>query len=460
MTKKNRDRALPPAEGEGDRALDDPNLSTPFANHPRLKRAWHLFQGGLLIFPLFPALGAIAMGLASLSAWQQNYRKILQLPLNRGLGLLALVLIASSCFAVNPGDAFLGLANLLPFFIVFAGLSQLVQMPMQLRRMAWICVISSIPVFILGVGQILGEWASPQWVWTIWGWGLERGGNPPGRMASAFMYANILAVYLLIVSILGLGVAIETVQAWRRNPTLKQQWLLLFLVVALLGNGFALLLTHSRNAWGTAASACLAFALYLGWYWMVAGAIAVSGSVLWASFGPLWGREALRQVVPGLLWRRLSGEMYDPPVLEALRVSQWQFALSMTRDRPALGWGLRSFSSLYEAKTQLWFGHPHNLFLMLSAEAGIPATLLLCAIAGWVLARAVLLLRLWSKALRPQWYRDRIILLTYIIAFASCVVFNLLDVTLFDLRVNTYGWILLSATCGVVYRYQFLLPRS
>jgi O-antigen ligase len=455
---RDRDRELSPASEESDRALFAPHLSSPFLNHPRLKRAWQLFQGGLLIAPVLPAWGTIVMTIASLIAWQQDARKILKLPLNQGLGLLALILILSSCFAVNAGNALLGLANLLPFLIVFAGLSQLLQTPAQLRRMAWIVIFSSIPIVILGLGQMLGEWTTPKLVWSILGWGLERGGNPPGRMASTFMYANLLGFYLLIVLMLGLGVAIETFQMWRKNPTLKQQWLLLFLVVVLLGNGLALLLTSSRNAWGVAAIGCLVFVVYLGWYWLVAGAGVGAGLVLWASLGPSWGRDTARQIVPSLLWRRLSGEMYEPAAVEALRTSQWKFTLSMTRDRPVLGWGLRSFSQLYEAKTQFWFGHPHNLFLMFSAEAGIPATLLLCAIAGWVLARAVLLLRLWSKALRPQWFGDRIILLAYIVAFASCVLFNVLDVTVFDLRANAYGWILLSALCGVVYRYQFLLP--
>lgn len=421
---------------------------------------WQMLQGGLLIFPLVPALGAIAFGGAILGAWIQHYRAIVRHPLNRAFVLLCLLLLVSSCFAFKPGDAFLGLANLLPFFIAFAALSQLIQTPAQLRRMAWICVVASIPIILLGLGQMLGGWTSPKLVWTIFGWGLEANGNPPGRMASAFMYANILAAYLLMVLMLALGVAVETFQTWRKSRAIAQQWRLLFLAVAISGNLWALTLTSSRNAWGAAAIGFLIFALYLGWYGWIAGVSAGAGIVLWASFGPAWGRSALRGIVPGFLWRRLSGEMYDPAPIDALRTSQWQFALEMTRDRPLLGWGLRNFSPLYEAKTQLWFGHPHNLFLMLSAEAGILALLLLCAIAGWILARAVVLLSIWSKALRPQWQRDRVILLAYIVAFASCVLFNFLDVTLFDLRVNAYGWILLSALCGVADRYQLLLGEA
>jgi O-antigen ligase len=101
------------------------------------------------------------------------------------------------------------------------------------------------------------------------------------------------------------------------------------------------------------------------------------------------------------------------------------------------------------------------MLLMLTAETGIPGTVLFCGLIGWVLAQAVLLLGMWSDVAptvgRYQWHQDRLILFSYLMAFAGCTLFNLLDVTLFDLRVNTLGWLLLAAICGVVYRYRALL---
>ena len=34
------------------------------------------------------------------------------------------------------------------------------------------------------------------------------------------------------------------------------------------------------------------------------------------------------------------------------------------------------------------------------------------------------------------------------------MLFNTVDVTLFDFRLNTLSWLLLAAICGVVYHYQ------
>jgi hypothetical protein len=78
------------------------------------------------------------------------------------------------------------------------------------------------------------------------------------------------------------------------------------------------------------------------------------------------------------------------------------------------------------------------------------------------LGQAVLLIGVWSdvapsEAARYQWYQNRLILFTYLVTFGGCILFNLLDVTIFDFRVNLLGWLLLSAICGVVYRYRALL---
>ncbi|MGK7923928.1 MAG: O-antigen ligase family protein, partial [Spirulina sp.] len=46
-----------------------------------------------------------------------------------------------------------------------------------------------------------------------------------------------------------------------------------------------------------------------------------------------------------------------------------------------------------------------------------------------------------------------LILFTFLLAFLTCIGFNFLDVSIFDLRINTLGWVLLAAIAGVT-RYQ------
>ncbi|NES84606.1 MAG: O-antigen ligase family protein [Moorea sp. SIO2B7] len=429
------------------------------ATKPSLKWAWTFAQLGLLILPLIPALGEVGFFLALILTWKQKYRLMIKQPFNWVLAVLSILLIISSCFAFKPIESWLGLANFLPFFAFLAAFRVLIQKISQLRQLAWIMVIPSLPIVILGFGQLFGGWTIPY----ILGWELVANGSPPGRMASVFIYANILAIYLLIVFILGLGLLIDTYQAWQKGLKKHQGWVLGFLSITVIGDGIGLILTSSRNAWAIAFVGCVAFALYLGWRWLVLGIATAASSVLWASFGPAPGRDWLRQIIPVYFWGRLSDQSYPDRSLGSLRRTQWQFAWELTKQRPWTGWGLRNFTPLYQEQIHEWFGHPHNLFLMLMAEAGVPMMLLLSGLVGWAIAQAVILIVIWSTfSLKKAQYRrnrDKLMLFTYLVAFGSCILFNIFDVTLFDLRVNTLGWLLLSAICGVVYRYQILIKQ-
>ena len=409
--------------------------------------------------PLFPSLGVLGLIVATIGIWRQQHRRIIKYRLNWGLAILSLWLIITSCFASHPEAAFLGLANFLPFFWLLASFSILIRKPSQLRQLAWMMVIPSVFVVILGLGQLFGGWTTPQ---LFLGWELAAKGNPEGRMASVFMYANVLAAYLLIVFILSLGLWIDTYRAWRSSQSRKHKknrgWILLFSSLVVIGNGIGLILTSSRNAWAIAFLGCLSFALYLGWRWLVLAFTAATTTILWASFGPSPGRELLRNLVPAYLWARLSDELYPDRPLATLRITQWQFSWEMMQQRPWTGWGLRNFTPLYQTQMGIWLGHPHNLLLMLTAEVGIPATLFLSGLVGWVITQAVILLSIWSKVATKKTQlrrdRDRLILFTYLVTFGSCTLFNLLDVTIYDFRVNLLGWIILSAISGVVYHHR------
>ncbi len=286
--------------------------------------------------------------------------------------------------------------------------------------------------------------------------------NVRKRMASVFMYANILAGYLVIVFILGLGLWIENyhlvASLFKRTRRLRHLpfivWLRWgFLSVAVVGNLIALILTNSRNAWVIAVCVSLAFAFYQGWRWLVYIVTGIVGSVLWAAFGPSPVQQWLRVVVPTFFWARLTDQLYPDRPRVLLRKTQWDFAWSLTQQRPWTGWGLRNFTPLYEAQMHVWLGHPHNFLLMLTAEVGIPVAILFCGWVSLVVVQGVLLLRDWLSvgASGRQLTQDKLIFFSYLVAFLACVVFNTVDVSLFDFRLNTLGWLLLSAICGVVY---------
>jgi O-antigen ligase len=140
--------------------------------------------------------------------------------------------------------------------------------------------------------------------------------------------------------------------------------------------------------------------------------------------------------------------MYPNRPESLTRLSQWKFAWGMIQSRPLTGWGLQSFGPLYQDFAHTWLGYPHNLLLMLASNLGIPATIGLFSLVGWILAQGT---RLFLD-FPIQWRSDRTIFFTYLVAFAGFIIFNITDVTALELRLNTFAWLILSSVFGIVCR--------
>ncbi|MBR8831815.1 MAG: hypothetical protein N5P05_002322 [Chroococcopsis gigantea SAG 12.99] len=412
---------------------------------------WNLIQGSVLIFPLQSELGGLGLFVACIGICRLHWRDIFRNPLVWGLGVLTLWLLTITVLSPRPIDSALGIMNFMPFFFMFMNISWAIDRPSQLRRLAWLLVIPSLVVVVMGWGQLFLGWSKPQFLNYLVLWPLVPHGNPPGRMSSVFMYANILGAYLLTVFILNLGLWIDT---YRRKELQKGQ--LGFLTLSLIMNAIGLYLTNSRNAWVLAFLACLCFAFYLGWRTLVGVFVFLGVSVMVSAWGPSPLKEILRRFIPRSIWARLSDEMFQNRPLATLRVTQWQFTLDMTRRHPLTGWGLRSFTPMYQQSWGEWLGHPHSLYLMLMAETGITGLLLFSAWVGWIYVRAIALLR----RLQPD--EGQLLLFTYMVAFAGCIFFNTVDVTVADGKMNTINWLLLSSIGGMVVEAwrQKVLPHN
>ncbi len=468
------------------------SLKNPFRHpNPGLQFSWNCTQLGLLLLPLFPTLGAVSLGLALLTGLKQ-FQTIINRPINQGFAFLCGVLIVTNFFAQERVVALLGLFNLLPFFLACAVFGIIVQTTVQLRQISWILVITSLPIALIGFGQLFFGWSTPAEWENVFGWYLTVGGNPVGRMASVFMYANIFAGYLTVVFILGLGLWLESLQ-WLNpkdfnlrnvnlknfgrkdygskdsnsgitpeiNPEQEREFnsfsfisrispTFIFLTITVIANFIALILTNSRNAWVIALLACLVYAINRGWRILVMGVTLFATCVLLAAFAPLAIARFFRRIIPEFFWARFNDQMYPDRPVELMRSTQWQFAWSLTQERPWTGWGLRNFTALYQAKMQIWLGHPHNLFLMLSAETGLPATIMFCGLLIWILIAGI---KVFIKFINYK-KEDRLVFFSYLVALGGLILFNTVDVSIFDLRLNAIFWLLMGAVSGVTYKYQ------
>lgn len=411
------------------------------SNDPSLQLAWNCLQFGLLVFAVSPFLGAVTIILASLITWFKKYRVISCNYLHWGFALLSILLVISTAIAPNKPAAILGLFNLLPYFIVFTGLTALIQTPKQLRHIAGIIICGSLPIALIGWGQLFWGWnLQLQFLWIVLDWQVTAGGLPPGRISSIFMHANTLAAYLVTVVIFSLGLLLGGEAGnWKKK---------LFLVLAIVVNLVVLVLTNSRNGWAIAIIAGLAFAFYQGWRLIVGIVLSIASSMLLAAFAPTPIAQLFRRFVPYFIWARLNDDMYPDRPVNLMRKTQWQFAWSLGEQHPWAGWGLRSFTELYKQKTQINLGHPHNLFLMLFAETGFPCTLIFMGLLTGIFISASQTL-LYSKSLTAA---DKIIFFSYLLAFIGWFLSNTVDVTIFDLRLCTLFWVFLASLCGVVYQ--------
>ncbi len=403
---------------------------------------WLCLGFGSVVFS--PLLGAICVLGVAIRVWWQKPKTLFHDPVHRVLWILGAGLTFTACFADDRGNAFLGLVHFLPYFLVFAALQSILTMPQHLRQIAWILVLSALPVNLIGIGQLFWGWAGPISLEPWIHWSLSPTGNPSGRMSSVFAYANVLADYLVMIWPLAIGLAVEMFDHLRSQPSGRQEKLAIALLgFVLVSTAIALILTNSRNAWAIAMIMTLAYAIYLGWHWVVAGFSLIVATVMGAAFAPPPFQAPLQAIVPAFFWARLNDQLYPNRPTEQLRGTQWEFTWSMATQRPLTGWGLRSFSSLYEAKTGLLLGHPHNLYLMMAAETGFITTALLIGFVGWVLLRAI------KKLAELQFQSSaKLVGFMYITAFLSSSLFHLLDIPLFDLRINLLGWLFLAGLAG------------
>jgi O-antigen ligase len=406
--------------------------------HAELNLYWYWLQTLVLILPLNNAISPVAaMLFMGLFLIKRGWRK-LDTPINRGWLGLAGWLIVTALIAFEPSVAWTGLWNFLPFFLLFAIASFLIQTPAQLHHIAYLWVLSSIPVGGFGVFQALlnqPDW----WLPRLFGsYEINLGFSPDGRIASLFGHYNEAALYLALVIPIACHFALG-----KGADRTKQIW-----AAIALGLGIAtIILTGSRNAWGIVAIGFGILAIYYRFWRLVLGLSLAGGLVSWAAWGPLlcMGGEWLRPLFPGGFINRLSSA-FDPSrkdyVSTLYRLDAWQFAVNLVRQHPIQGWGLRSFDLIAATLGHNLHGlpHEHNLYLAIAVGTGLPGLCGFLAMIGWAIALGL-------KAKLPDQTKGLVVVT--VVSIALYMIFGILDVVFYEPRVNMLSWLLLAGVYGV-----------
>lgn len=378
----------------------------------------------------FPYLVLVCLaGLFCLSIFQtiSRPRQLIRLLNRQGFLATGVLLLISAQLAHNPNEAYLQTAHFLPFFWVWGALvlylSRAANPWGRMGQWSVILVVATVPLNLVGmleyalkhqfIGNSLTAFPGLPWLYI--------GDFSHPRAFSLFDYPNTLANFL--VMILGLNIGLLFV---RPQVTFLQgfpSWLKGICAANVLLTLLCLYCSGSRNGYLVAALLLIICLLALR-------------SRPWIKFLGLAGLGIIGLTTArfGIAGRHLSWSwVTDDP-----RVQVWGLAVQLTQQRPFFGHGLGNYKLLYdgEAPGYDFIAHAHNLWLMLSSETGIPIAIALTIAIGLICYRGIKTLLALQE--HPDHYA---ILLSYCLCFLSSVLFSLLDVTLFEVRVNLLAWL-------------------
>ena len=394
---------------------------------------WRCFQIGVFCLPSSALISSLFLLVALLqgsfrrrdSYWKEYW--------NYPLVLISFLMLIGSIYSYNPGLAWLGLFNWIPFFWCFWGLQPYLSTSERRQKCASWLVFGSLPVLITGFGQLWFGWEGP---WELLDgliiWFVAPGGQPLGRLSGLFDYANITAAWLAGVWPFCLASFLYPFM-FGRNRFIP----LLFLIAFV----FAMVLTNSRNAWG---AIFLALPLVFGpatWSVLIPLMMICFLPILLAVLPDIgFGIQQLaRSIVPESIWARLNDMQFVHRPVQATRIGQWKIAINLISQKPFLGWGAAAFSIIYPLRTGLLHGHSHNLPLELAVSHGILVSILMN-----IFVFSLLITSAYNQILNKcntskiliydrAWWASVLIL----------ICFHATDIPLFDSRINILGWILL-----------------
>lgn len=136
------------------------------------------------------------------------------------------------------------------------------------------------------------------------------------------------------------------------------------------------------------------------------------------------------------------------------RVNIYLKSIAFIKERPILGWGGNSFSSIWNSNpnTENFFSHSHNIFLEFSIQYGLLAALLFSLFIFIIFYKSfkrIFILKeiknsnnlIYEKA----WFISSIVILFM----------NLLDIPYFDVRIGVLFWLLISGIKSISKGYRY-----
>lgn len=370
---------------------------------------------GVTVTEALFALGGLGWGLQRMIGGQRPW---VSHPLNGGLALLLLAVLAGVAVAIEP----FAVVRILVMWTLFALVLQLVvdrASPQDIRRIIWLLAISGAAVAAVAVVSSGGQ--APQLS--------ELGDTATGRAVGSFTDPNILGTFLALAlpGALVLGLT---------GPVARRPVALVAAGLILAGLGLSL----SRGGLLAAGGALL---VLLAWAPMrrlalLGTAVVIVLAVLNAN--PLAGVQQVDTVVERVVSVRYAGQtQFDQ------RSDIYHVTPQIIADHPILGVGANQYSlvaphyGLIDPYTGFTFDHAHDIALTIGAELGLVG---LAGLAWLVVALAGVL---WRACVRAP--VDRALAISVTAALVGLSLQGLVDYTVRSNIVAALVAVL--AGCGV-----------
>jgi len=344
----------------------------------------------------------------------------------------------------DPSLSIIGLTNWLPFFWLFWGLQPYLNNKYKRRNLALILISSSFPVICTGFGQYFFNWSGPFELFNgliVW---YQKPIETTKSLTGLFSNQNYAGCWLNFIWPFCLAFILERNQAF-----LKKTIAFGFLISV----GIATFLTTSRSAWG---GLLISLPLVIGsesLIWIIPLLLILVLFTFWI-VSPLFSGDLqnfLRELINQDFWLRFSPEGYNQYRWQDTRFAIILNAIKFSFIRPLIGLGAASFPIIYEIKTNIWFGHPHNLILELAVSYGIPSAV--------ILSSTIFILMIISGKILFNTPKDQTYLNLYDRAIWASIFFflasQLVDVQYFDGKISIMAWILLACLKNIIEENKF-----
>ncbi len=396
------------------------------------------FRLGIFFIPSAIALACFFIIISLISQTIKKRDKFLKDRMNITLIFISLLMIIS-CIIQNLFNKYntdyeienyltwVGLFNWIPFFWVFWSSQAFFKTKNDREIISLILIFSTIPVIISGILQYYFNLVGPfEFLNGLIIW-YQRPIDEISGLTGLFNHANYAGAWLTIVLPLCLSQSFNNSKKFLKKNVFK---------TILVGIVLCIILTNSRNAWG---SSILTLPLVFGISsirWFLPLMISISTFILVVTNNVFKGsiQEFLRNNIPDKIWLEFTDVGFSQ--LNATRLEILNSAFRVIINNPFFGTGAASFPIIYELETGFWKGHSHNLFAELSISYGLPSTVILIAFFCSILFTSFK--NLYRK--KETNIKDR----AFFVAILIFLLSQLVDIQYFDGRISLVFWLLLA----------------